>query len=389
MAIPTIEERNATRNARADASSIQKVFDQAKHGTMVVNDTMRSENLTGKFQTSNAVLSKSYLHPALCNARAARLVSKGLYQQALADLEAARSFLPRDPMILGRIGYCLMKVERPVEALAALDAAIAVVPRLAHLHYHRAVVLSMLNDTREMHLALRDVLRLDPDHIDALASRALLAAQFQETATARSYAERVLSRHPRHAVALGALAIADINDKRIEAGKNRLRQSLEASGSIQDPRVEIALAGAANAFDRSGYPSEAFHTCNALNRMRRAVHAYRFEASRAVDEVRRRTNYFRQSAAWPSPQLPAPRDDVPEGHVFLLGFMRSGTTLLETVLSTGAEVVATDEREFLADAARTFLLDDEGIDRLACSGAANSHHGVTPTGGRWRPAEFH
>ena len=66
----------------------------------------------------------------------------------------------------------------------------------------------------------------------------------------------------------------------------------------------------------------------------------------------------------------APKDpprirDGATGHVFLVGFPRSGTTLLENILASHPGVAALDERDTLGEAAREFLASDEGRDRLA------------------------
>jgi hypothetical protein len=53
------------------------------------------------------------------------------------------------------------------------------------------------------------------------------------------------------------------------------------------------------------------------------------------------------------------------GHVFVVGFPRSGTTLLGQVLGSHPDVVTVDERELLADAAFAFGRDREGLARLA------------------------
>jgi hypothetical protein len=51
--------------------------------------------------------------------------------------------------------------------------------------------------------------------------------------------------------------------------------------------------------------------------------------------------------------------------VFLIGFPRSGTTLLEQVLASHADVEALEERETLIDGAREYLREPEGLERLA------------------------
>jgi sulfotransferase family protein len=52
------------------------------------------------------------------------------------------------------------------------------------------------------------------------------------------------------------------------------------------------------------------------------------------------------------------------GHVFLLGFPRSGTTLLEVVLDGHPRVASLDEHELLIDAVREFMRDPQDLEAL-------------------------
>jgi hypothetical protein len=86
--------------------------------------------------------------------------------------------------------------------------------------------------------------------------------------------------------------------------------------------------------------------------------------------VQRLIAYFGKNTPWNAAPRTTPRGPAPAGDVFLLGFVRSGTTLLEVVMASHAKVVASDEHDFLADAARAFLDSDEDLDRLAEAGGA-------------------
>ncbi len=66
--------------------------------------------------------------------------------------------------------------------------------------------------------------------------------------------------------------------------------------------------------------------------------------------------------AWHARVAP-PGHDAARGHVFLIGYPRSGTTLTENVLASSPDVVALEERPTFADA-DDYLLDDDGIARL-------------------------
>jgi len=90
-------------------------------------------------------------------------------------------------------------------------------------------------------------------------------------------------------------------------------------------------------------------------------------AMAGVESVRARewrlADYFRRAdaAAW---QGPGAQSDA-RTHVFLVGFPRSGTTLLEQVLAAHPGVAAMQERTCLMDSAAEFFGSDTGLDRLA------------------------
>jgi hypothetical protein len=72
---------------------------------------------------------------------------------------------------------------------------------------------------------------------------------------------------------------------------------------------------------------------------------------------------------------PPSRSDHPmRGHAFLVGFPRSGTTLLEQALAGHPDVAALEEAPTLAEAARAFLSDDAGLSRLAQLSLEEAEH---------------
>ena len=67
-------------------------------------------------------------------------------------------------------------------------------------------------------------------------------------------------------------------------------------------------------------------------------------------------------------------DPAVRGHAFLLGFPRSGTTLLEQALAGHPNVVALEEAPTLAEAYDAFLADAAGLARLARLTPAEADH---------------
>jgi hypothetical protein len=67
----------------------------------------------------------------------------------------------------------------------------------------------------------------------------------------------------------------------------------------------------------------------------------------------------------PLPAPPASDEAGPKRHVFLLGFPRSGTTLLEQVLASRPDAVDLEERPSFGAVEPTFFSDEGGLERLA------------------------
>jgi Sulfotransferase family len=117
--------------------------------------------------------------------------------------------------------------------------------------------------------------------------------------------------------------------------------------------------------------AEAFRAYEACNIEIRRIHARRF--SRPGVETMRQyldwlIDYFSRKAPgeWMAAEPPpATEPDDPAQHIFIIGFPRSGTTLLEQILGCHPGAVTTDEKDGLSDGVRDFMATPADLDRLA------------------------
>jgi hypothetical protein len=140
------------------------------------------------------------------------------------------------------------------------------------------------------------------------------------------------------------------------------------------PRAE-ALLLLAQALDRLDRPSEAFAAATegkALQHLLFAARAAGHEGESA--KLRRLGAWFAATEPWPRIDAP-PSDDI-ASHAFLVGFPRSGTTLLEQALAAHPCVVTLEEAPTLADAYQEFLAAPGGQERL--------EHLTNADADRWR-----
>ena len=291
------------------------------------------------------------------------LIRQGPQADVATALESLNMLATGDPVLLVRTGLLLLRIRRPFQALELFDSAVVLRPDFARAHYERGVAFGILGRVEDMRMAHELAIALEPANADALGSLALIAARTGDSLQARSYASRSLESRPNCALAGAALALVDIRDGNFAQAQNRLDVFLADKALINDTWMDIAVSDAGDAFARQNRFPQAFAAYAAVGERRRNRQLATLQGRRAIDAVNRRIAYFRGSATW-RPEETGDQDTPALGHVFVLGFMRSGTTLLETVLAGHPSICAMDEREFLADAARRYLFADETLDEL-------------------------
>lgn len=339
--------------------------DALKRTVSEVTGALDASDNDRAFALADEALRQGMQHPALFDARGIWFGKQRRYREALADFECARALAPRDPAILNSIGMCLLRLDRFRQAVTAFDQAIASNPSYAGAYCNQATALEALGDTDAAQKSLERALDIQPDSLDALLAIASITLAKGHSADARGYAERALAIEPDHASASFLLAKADVEGKSFAAAEQRLRAGLDGARFVDQDRLS-AQGLLADALDRQDRTSDAFQIYSTVNEELYRIHAPTYAVGRAIDNVRGLTSYFELSDPWKaSPPSEPGLHDRPVGHVFLLGFMRSGTTLLESILASAPEIVAVDEHDALRDAAINFLNNDTGVARLS------------------------
>jgi hypothetical protein len=125
-----------------------------------------------------------------------------------------------------------------------------------------------------------------------------------------------------------------------------------------------------DALDAKSLPAEAFAAYASCNRQLRDAYAAQFSAGPSAFEYARSLTQFCEGAARKAAEPAAENPKGAAGHVFLLGFPRSGTTLLEVVLEGHPDVVSLEEHELLIDSERGFMRRPPDLERLMRAEAA-------------------
>lgn len=306
------------------------------------------------------------------------LVGAGNAADAIEALERARELAPDSPPILLNLGGALIDAGRVDdgekllrETAEAFPEDVQPVLRLINV-YRRAGMEDALFD------ALAEAARRAPDDAGIHSDYGQEAARRNEYLLAGPAFERALQLDPKLGppiVGLAALhertnseheldplrdrAIKNGTDERtiayIDALRFKRADQFEEAFTALEVAGDVVVANRAHQLrgimlDRMGRYEEAFVEFAEMN----ACHLA--EPSRPIEKARAyRENVARDMALvdsdWFASWTPDPAQER-QAPVFLLGFPRSGTTLLDTMLMSAPETLVLEEEHFVADIER-------------------------------------
>lgn len=350
-----------------------------------IDAAMRRNDILAAAELAEQALAAGGEHPGLLNLVAYRHIQNGELGPALARLERARALAPRDVNVLNTLGNLFRRMGRLQEARETLDAAATIDPRHATVLFNLGAVLEDLGDREAARAAYERTISVAPDHAQALGRLSYLAAMRGDYDGAQQLAARAMSflPNPRKLTAMlsdlarqrgdveAAVRLAELAVSEEDAPGALVALALaefaagdaasakaKAETSLADPALTPVTRALAHGLlgdiaERAGNPANAFAHFTAANDAMLAHHAPAFEAPaggpRYLAWVEDLAGYF---AAVPAESWRAGRGaklppDPARGHVFLVGFPRSGTTLLEGALGASGDVVTGSEVDAL------------------------------------------
>jgi tetratricopeptide (TPR) repeat protein len=313
-------------------------------------------------------------HAAACGARGAHDEAAEVYRKVL-ELE------PGHPLAVNNFGVALYKLGRFSEALAQFRQAVGLQSSYADAQFNLGTVLRNTGQVFESEKPLRRAVGLNPNHVEARVSLGLTRVMLGRLPDAKKCFETVLQVSPQNVGALcgiGQIASLDGRFGEAEALFKRalaldprmptawaalagVRKMTAADASWLKSAEEIAASGIApldeadlrfaigKYYDDVGKFDLAFPSYQRANDMqKRAAAPYDPQARTCfVDEIIRayppETTRDRHSGASDS--------EVP---VFVTGMMRSGTSLVEQIISSHPAARGSGELPFWNDVVRKY-----------------------------------
>lgn len=309
-------------------------------------------------------------------------------------LEPLQRLLQLDPSAVDawiNRGLALHVLGRIVEARESHARALALAPEhpLAHFYLGCLYNEQLQSDAAREHLLA--ALRGNPDDPDVLTELAGLAEQNNEMDAAADYVRRGLALAPGHpGLTLEATRLARRAGRIDEA---RARLIATAAAQLPQRLAQQYWFERALVHDRAGEAEAAMqalqqgHALAELSPRRRAIDREAFP--RRVQQLH---DWLARGAAGALPQPQDPAWPFPFRPAFLVGFPRSGTTLLDTMLDIHPQVVSIEEQPTL-ETVSDLLLDARGgypggLAQLAPEDLARGHRLYREAVQRWVPEGF-
>lgn len=333
-----------------------------------ISDALRHSDYPRASRLAAEALRDGFEHPGLYSLRALGLEQEERLEEALADLRRAVEMAPQDFSAFNALGLCLMRLNRLADAQAAFREAVRVGPGFPPAHFNLGRACEQLGQLVEAVEAYGEAVRLNGQYLEPAAAICDLALRRGDLAEARRWADHaaaVQADHPRTRMALAGVALAE---KDAQAAVIQLERLL-ADRAIAPLDRALGMGMLGDALDLLDHPADAFAAWTACNQQVKSLYGRQFEGESVADMLVWVTDFFRQAPAapWVVRRDAGPRaPDVEEvvTHAFLVGFPRSGTTLLEHALGGHPDVATTEERETLTEVTLDFMTDASDLEVL-------------------------
>jgi tetratricopeptide (TPR) repeat protein len=264
----------------------------------------------------------------------------------VAFLERARRKNPTHVHVLSNLGNAYRAFGRLADARSCLEAAVRHDPGFVAAHNNLGNVLLDLDLRDSARESYAKALALQPAHADAAANLARLAEEGHLLDEAARLARQALTVAPGHLQARLTLARVLQREGHTDDALKQFEGLIAEPGLPPNMRA-IVHGHLGECLDRHRRYAEAFAQFTSANELQRERFAAQFAGDNGFLSTSLMTRLSDLMAKRPlSTWTPAP--PCKSSPVFLIGFPRSGTTLLDQILSSHPDVTVLEEQDTLA-----------------------------------------
>ncbi len=293
---------------------------------------------------AEAVLAQAPGQPMASQVLAMVMMRAGQDAAAIDVLRRAEQEAPNDPQLKNILGAALNQAGRKQDALVTFKEAVAIDGKYLDPLLNLANLETELERRAEAKTHYDAALMIQAGHPMALSGLARLAVMASDADKALRLADQALAGAGGHAPTRLIKAQALVLLGRFEEAAQAAQAVLQTRGIGPDIGASALTSLAEAAAGLKRY-DDAFRLFEQANATERKVYGVRFDDAEAAARLETFDTFGRlapplaeKARSWAAELTgPAP--------VFLVGFPRSGTTLLERVLSAHPDIVSIEEKE--------------------------------------------
>jgi tetratricopeptide (TPR) repeat protein len=286
------------------------------------------------------------------------LFELGQLDQAFTHYRRALVLKPDFAEAHNNVGSILRGFGQLEEAIAGYRQALALQPHFAEAHSNLGSALRLLGRTAEAQASCLRALEINPDLTAAVATLAEIRADAGEFAEAEHLFKRAISIDPESAE--GWSGISRLR-KMSHGDKDWLSAAQRIAARHLPPRKEVQLRYAIGKYCDDVQDFEQafsnFRRANELAKQYGAKHERR-DVEQAVDQITRMYDRIWTSKA-------RELSSQSERPVFIIGMLRSGTTLAEQILASHPAVHGAGELPFWTNAFAAYKSSAAGTETSA------------------------
>ena len=268
------------------------------------------------------------------------LVQTQRFELAKSLLYKATQINPNYAAAHNNLGATLKELGEYQNAINCCQKAIKINPNYADAHYNLGLVFKELGEFKKAINCFKKAIQIRPSYI--IAHQNLMEVfektnQERELKSAISNAQTVIKDNPIIKLYEGILLSR--NEKFVEA-KNCLKLISFETKEIKNEILRVSTL--AKCYDRIGNTDKAFNYFKKANLLTQSTKIKNFDKNKYLQEIKIRSEFFKKSniKKWPTLKQP---DNEPSP-IFLIGFPRSGTTFLDTILRSHPLIEVIEEQ---------------------------------------------
>jgi len=267
--------------------------------------------------------------------------------QAIGDLETVHGDHPEHLHAAFYLGRSLTAAGKFADAITPLQAALDEEEVAVTAHYELAICLSQLRRRPEAIDHYKATLELQPDNDQVTANIAALLERENRLDEAADWVNKALQANPVNATAHVTYARLDRRNGKYAKAAERLRRLIPG---ISNPiNRSIAWNQLGQCLEGKGDWGDAFDAFSESNSILKECHQGASPDPRGPHGLQTLARIKEWLADQPIANWKKPVSSDPGGIAFFVGFPRSGTTLLDRMLSAHPDIEVLEEKSLFSN----------------------------------------